>query len=88
MPIRLLRSHSSIVDTRANFALVYSYFVPLEAIHGMQARAQHVVLVVPSPVALDGSATMIVESVARDVEIVAYPSALAVGRRVDRPKSV
>ena len=75
----------------ANFALVYSYFMPPEAIRGMQVRAHSVVLVDPNllaPVAVDDLAMMMNEVVGVAVEIVASPSVSVVEKRVARPKSV
>ncbi len=80
----------------ANLAFVYSYFVPPEAIRGMQVKAHNVGLVeAQSLVDLaleveDDLAMMMVENEVEgeDVEIVAYPSAWGVGRRVVRPKSI
>lgn len=78
--------------THANFALVYSYFVPLEAIRGTQARAPNVGLVISwvvVPVTGDLAIMMKMENeVRQDVPIEVCLSALEVGRRVDRPKSV
>lgn len=76
----------------ANFALVYSYFMPPEAIRGMQVRAHSVVLVDPNLLArvvvVDDLAMMMNEVVGVDVEIVASPSVSVVEKRVARPKSV
>ena len=74
----------------ANLALVYSYFVPPEAIRGMQVRAHSVVLVDPNLLArvVDDLAMMMNEVVGVDVEIVASPSVSVVEKRVARPKSV
>ena len=76
----------------ANFALVYSYFMPPEAIRGMQVRAHSVVSVDPNLLArvvvVDDLAMMMNEVVGVDVEIVASPSVSVVEKRVARPKSV